>query len=236
LQQALRMSSRAVDVAQQTGRPEREARYKTGVAVWDAFFGDAPATRRHAMDALKLSRGRDVEYAAAFALALVGDVSRSQALADDLERRFPEDTSVRYTYLPTLRALFSLNASEPSTAIERLDIALPYELAGTGISFVGMGGFFGSLYPAYVRGSAYLALGQGGEAAAEFQKILEHRGLVLCDPVGAVTRLQIARAFALSGDQVKAKSAYQDFLTLWKEADADIPILKQARAEYAKLP
>ena len=235
LQLARRMSGRAVDVAQQTGQRERAATYEAGAAVWDAFFGNAPAARRSAMDALKLSQGRDVEYAAAFALALAGDVSRSQALANDLERRFPEDTSVRYTYLPILRALFSLNASEPSQAIERLHIALPYELAGTGISFFGVGGFFGSLYPAYVRGAAYLALRQGAEATAEFQKILEHRGLVLGDPVGAVTRLQVARAFALSGDQVKAKGAYQDFLTLWRDADPDIPILKQAQAEYAKL-
>jgi eukaryotic-like serine/threonine-protein kinase len=138
--------------------------------------------------------------------------------------------------LPILRALFSLNASEPSHAIELLRVNVPYELAGTGISFVGVGGLFGGLYSAYVRGTAYLALRQGAEALAEFQKILEHRGVVLADPVGAVTRLQVGRAFALSGEKVKAKAAYEDFLTLWKDADPDIPILKQAQAEYARLP
>jgi len=110
-----------------------------------------------------------------------------------------------------------------------------YELAGTGISFVGAGGFFGSLYPVYVRGAAYLALRQGAEAAAEFQKMLAHRGLVLVDPVGAVARVQLARAFALSGDQVKAQAAYEDFLALWKDADPGVPILEQARTEYARL-
>ena len=235
LQPARRMSGRAVDVAQQSGQRERAATYETGAAVWDAFFGNAPAARRSAMDALERSRGRDVEYAAAFALALAGDVPRSQTLANDLERRFPEDTSVRFNYVPALRALFALNAGEPSRAIELLQINGPYELAAPGISFVGVGGFFGSLYPVYVRGTAYLAERRGAEAVAEFQKILEHRGLVLGDPVGAVTRLQLGRAFVLSGDQVQAKGAYQDFLTLWRDADPDIPILKQAQAEYAKL-
>jgi predicted Zn-dependent protease len=226
------MTRRAVEVAQQAGNRESAAVYETAAAVWDAFFGNASAARRSVVDALALSKGRDVGYGAAFALALAGDLSRSQALANDLERRFPEDTSVRFNYLPTLRALFSLNAGEPSKAIEVLHIVGPYEFAVPAISFFG---FFGSLYPAYVRGTAYLAAHQGAEAAAEFRKVLDHRGLVLGDPVGAVARLQLGRAFVLSGDTAKARTAYQDFLTLWKDADADIPILAQARSEYAKL-
>jgi tetratricopeptide (TPR) repeat protein len=131
-----------------------------------------------------------------------------------------------------LRALLALNHSEPSKAIELLQIAVPYDL---GAPRSGFHGFFGTLYPVYVRGEAYLAAHQGAEAAAEFQKILDHRGIVVSDPVGALAHLQLGRAFALSGDKTKAKTAYQDFLALWKDADPDIPILKQAKAEYAKL-
>jgi hypothetical protein len=184
------------------------------------------------MAALDLSKGRDVEYGAAFALALSGDSSRSLMLANDLERRFPEDTSVQFNYMPTLRALLALKNNDPRKAIELLQIAIPYELAVPGIDFIA---FFGSLYPTYVRGEAYLASHQGAEAAMEFQKILNHRGLVFGDPVGAMARLQLGRAYAQSGDQIKARAAYQDFLVLWKDADPGIPILHQAQAEYAKL-
>jgi tetratricopeptide (TPR) repeat protein len=232
LQLARRMSHRAVDVAQQTGQRERAATFEAGPAVWDAFFGNAPAARRSAMEALELSKGRDVEYGAAFALALSGDSGRAQSLVDDLERRFPEDTSVRFSYLPALRARLALNHDEPRKAIELLQIAVPYELAVPGIDF---NAFFGGLYPVYVRGEAYLAVHDGAEAATEFQKILHHRGIVFADPIGALAHLQLGRAFALSGDKNKAKTAYQDFLTLWKDADPDIPILTQAQAEYAKL-
>ena len=185
------------------------------------------------MAALKLSKGRDVEYGAAFALALSGDSSESQRLAKDLETRFPEDTAVRFSYVPALRALLALNQGEPAKAVELLRVAVPYELGTPPSSFFG---FFGTFYPIYVRGEAYLAAHQGAEAAAEFQKILDHRGIVVSDPIGALAHLQLGRAFALSGDTAKAKAAYQDFLTLWKDADSDIPILKQAKAEYAKLP
>ena len=233
VQQARKMSRRAVELAQKTNQRERAATYQAGAALWEAFFGNAPAARRTAMAALELSKGRDVEYGAAVALALSGDFSRSQALANDLERRFPEDTSVRFNYAPALRALFALNHNEPSSAIESLEIALPSDLALPGSSFIG---FFGALYPVYVRGEAYRAAHQGAQAATEFQKILDHPGLVFSDPVRAVARLQLGRALALSGDQTKAKAAYQDFLALWKDADPDIPLLKQAKAEYASLP
>ena len=168
-------------------------------------------------------------------LALSGDSSRSQALTEDLSRRFPEDTRVQFTYAPTLRALLALKHSQPSKAVELVQTTLPYE---AGIPTEGGSEFLlgaGNLYPAYVRGLAYLAAHQGAEAAAEFQKILDHRGIVVSDPVGALAHVQLGRAYALSGDKTKAKSAYQDFLTLWKDADPDIPILKQAKAEYAKL-
>ena len=232
LQQARTMSRHAVDLALQAGQRERAATYETGAAVYEGFFGNAPEARRKAKAALELSKGRGVEFAGAFALALSGDSTQVQALANDLEKRFPEDTSVRFVYLPALSGLLALNHDEPSKAIERLEVAVPNELAQTGIAFFA---FFGNLYPAYVRGEAYLAARQGAEAAAEFQKILDHRGIIFSDPAAAMARLQIGRAWALAGDKAKAKTAYQDFLTLWKDTDPDIPIFKQAQAEYARL-
>jgi hypothetical protein len=148
-----------------------------------------------------------------------------------LERRFPEDTSVRFSYLPVLRARLALNHGDASLALTLLQAAIPYEL---GVPRSGVSALFGALYPVYVRGEAYLAAHQGVEAATEFRKILDHRGVVINDPIGALARLQLGRAFAMSGDMTRAKAAYQDFLSLWKDADPDIPILKQAKAEFAK--
>ena len=232
LQEARKMSSQARDEALQASQRERAALYEAGAAIREAFFGDAVAARQNATAALQISKGRDVEYGAAFALALSRDSARSKALTDDLERRFPEDTSVRFSYIPTLRALLVLNDGNPSRAIDLLQAAEPSELGAPGSSFFG---FFGALYPVYVRGEAYLAEGRGVEAAAEFQKVLKHRGIVVSDPIGALAHLQLGRAYALSGGKSRAKSAYQDFLVLWKDADSDLPILEQAKAEYAKL-
>jgi tetratricopeptide (TPR) repeat protein len=232
LQQARRMSRRASDLAQQADRREAAALYESGAAVREAFFGNASAARQSAIAALKLSNNPGVEYGAAFAIALIGDSSQSQKLANDLETRFPEDTSVRFSYMPSLRALLALNRGEPSKAVELSQVAVPYEL---GSPRSAIHGFFGALYPVYVRGAAYLAAHRGTEAAGEFQKILDHRGIVVSDPIGALAHLQLGRAFALSRDTAKAKTAYQDFLTLWKDADAEIPILKQAQREYAKV-
>ena len=188
------------------------------------------------MHVLEVATGRHVTYAAALALALVGEHSRVQAIADDLGNRFPEDTSVRFTYVPVLRALSALSASDPSRAIEVLQLARTYEFAQPGISFYGSGGgFFGAMYPTYLRGAAYLALHKANDAAAEFQKILDHSGVVLEDPIGALARLQLARALMMSGDVGKAKAAYQDLLVLWKDADPDLALPKQAKAEFAVL-
>ena len=232
LEQARKMSQHAVDLAQPAAQPERAGLFEAPAALREGFFGNAAEARRSAMAALELSKGLYVEFGAAFALALSGDSARSQILADDLEKRFGEDTSVRFSHLPALRALLALNHGDPVKAIKLLQIAVPYDLSAPRSSIHGN---FGALYPIYVRGEAYLALHQGVEAAAEFQKILDHRGIVVSDPIGALARLQLGRAYALSGDTAKAKTAYQDFLTLWKDADADIPILKQARAEYARM-
>jgi tetratricopeptide (TPR) repeat protein len=230
LQRAGALSRRAADSARQAGHRERAARWETGLALWEAFFGNAPEAKKRAMAAIDLSKERDVEYGDAFALALSGDSSGAQTLANDLERRFGQATSVRFSYLPTLRALIAVNHGEPAKAIELLQAAVPYDL-GMPSSHVP----FGRLYPVYVRGEAYLAAHQGAEAAAEFQKILDHRGIVMSDPIGALAHLQLARALVLSGDKTRAKAVYQDFLTLWKDADQDIPILKQAKKDYAAL-
>jgi predicted Zn-dependent protease len=232
LREARTTSRRAANLAEQAAHTERAALSETGAAVWEAFSGDALGAKSSAARAISLSNQREVQYGAAFALALVGDYARSTALANDLEDRFPEDTSVKFSYLPVLRAIVALKQGEPSKAIELLQISAPYDL-GTQRSSIH--GLFGALYPIYVRGEAYLAARRGPEAVAEFQKILNHRGIVISDPVGAVARLELARAYVLSGDKRRAGQAYRDFLLLWKDADPDIPILKQANAEYSKL-
>jgi tetratricopeptide (TPR) repeat protein len=232
MQQARTMWERAIALAQQAGHLERAAIYKSAEAVCEAHFGNAAEAKRHAAAALDLAKGRDVEYSAAFALALSGDISGSQTLAEDMAKRFPEDTPVQFEYLPTLRALSALTHRAPLDAVEHLERARPYDLALPGTAFFAK---FGGLYPAYIRGESYLAAGRGQEAAVEFQKVLNHRGIVFADPIGALAHLQLGRAYVASGDTAKAKNAYQDFLTLWKDADEDIPVLKQARAEYATL-
>jgi serine/threonine protein kinase/tetratricopeptide (TPR) repeat protein len=232
LQDAGRMSAVTVEIALRSGRRERAGLFEAGRAVWEAFYGNRAAARQRASKALGLGRGRDVDYAAAFALALSGDLPQSRALAEDLAREFPEDTSVQFMYLPTLRALFSLSAHDPAAAIQALQIAARYDLALGRVGFIGR---FGGLYPIYVRGVAHLAARQFTEAAAEFQRILDHRSIVLVDPMDAMARLQLARALVLSGDILKAKSAYNDLLTLWKDADPEVAMVNGARAEYTNL-
>jgi eukaryotic-like serine/threonine-protein kinase len=235
LQDARRMAAVAVQIAQKSGRRERAGLFEAATAVWEAFYGNAAAARQSATTALELGRGgREVDYAAAFALALAGDLRQSRALAEVLAREFPEDTSVQFMYLPTLRSLFSLSTTSPDApaAIQALQTASRYDLA---LGRVGLVGRFGGLYPIYVRGLAYLAARQPAEAVGEFQRILDHRSMVLVDPMDAMARLQLARALALSGDTLKAKGVYSELLTLWKNADPGIPVLKEARAEYARL-
>ena len=232
LKLARQSSDRARELAGQAGGREAAASYQAARAVWEAVCGNAAAAKTNAAAALALSNGRDVEYAVGLAWALSGDSSRSQPLADDLEKRFPEDTFVRFTYVPVLRALSALERGKPTDSVEQLQVALPYELAVNGLNF---NFYLGGLYSAYVRGEALFAAHRYADAVAEFQKILHHRGIVGTDPIGALAHLQLGRAFALSGDLVKSKTAYQDFLSLWNDADPDIPIFKQAKAEYAEL-
>jgi len=232
LQEARRKSRQAVDSARQAAhKEERAAMWEAGAAVREAFFGNAREARQYAAAALGFSRGRDVVYGAALALALVGDTAQSQALAKDLEKA-AEDTFDRFNYLPTLRALWAIRRGDSAGAIDLLQPAAPYEL-GVGANGTGL---YGILYPVYARGQAYMQAQRYAEAAAEFQRIRDYPGVVFADPMGAIARLQLGRAFALAGDNNKAKHAYQDFLTLWKDADPDIAVLRAAKAEYARLP
>ncbi len=232
LQAARTMSRRAAGIAQQGGQKERAAMFEAGSAVREALFGNANEAGRSATAALALSSARDVEYGAAFAAAISADLTRSQSLANDLERRFPEDTCSNFSYVPVLRALAFLHKGDSAAAIDLLQVSAPYEM-GMPCSWFG---FFGNLYPAYVRGMAYLSARRGVDAVAEFRKVVGDSALVWSDPVGVLARLQLARALALSGNAAEAKSNYQSFLSRWKDADPDIPILQQAKAEYARLP
>jgi eukaryotic-like serine/threonine-protein kinase len=232
LQQARTRSRQTVESALQASQPGKAALWEVGAALWEGFFGNTRAARQGALAALELSRNRDLEYGAALALALAGESSRAQALADDLEKRFPEDTAVRYMYLPPIRAQLALNAGNAVKAIELLQIGAAYDF---GVPPCYAPAFLGVLYPIYLRGEADLAARRGAEAATEFRKILDHRGLVVSDPIGALANLQLGRALVLSGDVTGAKKAYLEFLALWNDADAGIPILGQAKAEYAKL-
>jgi tetratricopeptide (TPR) repeat protein len=232
LQQARKKSRQAVDLAKRAGGRDGAAQHEASAAVREALFGYPSDARRIAADVLGLSNGRIAQYGAAVALALAADSSRAQTLADDLAARFPEDTLLKISYLPALRGLLALNRREAGKAIDLLEVAGPYELGDHSGASVG---FSGPLYPVYVRGLAYLAAQQGADAAREFQKILDHRGIVVTDPIGALAHLQLGRAFALAGVPSKAKSAYSAFLTLWNDADVEIPILKDAKAEFARL-
>ena len=232
LQRARRMSRHAIELARLKDRQEAAAQQEAGAAVREVLFGNIPEGRRLAASAHRFARGKEARYGAALALALSENSSQSEELTGDLAKRFPEDTTVKFSYLPALRGALALNRGEPSKAIDLLQAASPYELGYLSANSIGFGG---SLYPIYIRGEAYLKARRGFEAAAEFQKILDHRGIVFADPIGALAHLQLGRAFVLAGDTAKARTAYQDFLALWKGADPGIPILKQAKAEYAEL-
>jgi tetratricopeptide (TPR) repeat protein len=231
LKGARELSRRAMESAERAGEKEPPATYSATSGLREAWFGNTDEARRRVTFALSRSVDRDVLYLAALALAYAREDTRAQALTEDLGKRFPEDTLVQFNYLPTLRAKLALNHGLASAAIESLRATTPYELGGSTSSAFN----WTVMYPVFVRGEAYLAARRASESAAEFQKILDHRGIVGNGPIGALARLGLARAYWLEGDSAKAKAAYQDFLTLWKDADPDIPVLQQAKAEYATL-
>ena len=231
LGKAREFSRRAADSAERAGEKETAASYLAVSALREALFGNAANARELATVAKGRSTGRDMDYGVTLALAYAGDEGRAQVLAGDLGKRFSEDTVVQFNYLPTLRAKIAISHADPAHALNILQVAAPYELGLPAIGYYN----WPNLYPVYLRGEAYLAVHQSREATVEFQKILDHRGIVLNQPIGALAHLQLGRAFAISGDTAKARTAYQDFFALWKDADTDIPILKEAKAEYTKL-
>jgi serine/threonine protein kinase/tetratricopeptide (TPR) repeat protein len=226
---ARELTRRASESAQRADEKETAAGYVAEAAVREALVGNMSLAKQQAQAALNLSTGSDVEAISAIALGLGGDAAQATRLAADLVKRFPENTSMQFNYLPTIRAAIALQGGSASKAIEALVPVAPYELGSPtqNLSF--------SLYPVYLRGEAYLAAHQGSAALVEFQKILDHPGVIGNEPIGALAHLGLARAYALQGDTAKSKAGYQDFLALWKDADPDIPILKQAKAEYTKL-
>jgi tetratricopeptide (TPR) repeat protein len=233
LREAQRASGRAIDLAAARDRHERAALYRAGTAVQLALFGRHADARTIAAEALRQrADGRDLGYAAGFALALSGDVARAEAISRDMQARFPEDMCVRFTYVPTLRALVALRSGDAERAVALLEANEPYELGSPSLPFSLS---YGVLYPVYVRGEAFLAMRMPAEAIREFEKFLTHRGLVLFDPIGAAARLQLARAYVAAGNLAEARRRYDDLLTLWRDADPDLPIVEQARAEAKRL-
>ena len=229
LTKARDFSRRAVDAAVRADSKETAAIWQVNAAMREAEFGNLAAAKQDVAAALTLSPGRDVEMLAALALARSGETVRARTIVGELEKSYPSQTLLKVYWLPAIKAAIELNANNAAQSLVYLEAAAPYEL-GEPPQFQ-----LGTLYPAYIRGQAQLMAHNGAAAAAEFQKLLDHRGIVLNFPLGALAHLGLARAYALAGDTAKAKTAYQDFLALWKDADPDIPILKEAKAEYAKL-
>ncbi len=227
LMRARDLSRRAVDAAVRNESKETAALWQANAALRESEFGNAAAAKQRVDAALALAPGRDIRLLSAMTLARVGETTRAKAIVEQLEKSEPTNTMLKIYWLPTIRAAIELNGGNPSQSVIDLEAAAPYELGGpTPIN---------GLYPVYVRGQAYLAAHNGAAAASEFQKIIDHRGIVLNLPLGALSHLQLGRAYGLSGDTAKARTAYQEFLALWKDADLDIPILKEAKAEYEKL-
>ena len=222
------LTERAIVMASRADENEAAAIYEADAAVREALVGNKELAKQKARAAILLSSARDVEALSAIALQMSGESAQATRLASGLAKRFPEDTLVQSNYLPAIHAAGLLRGGASPQALEALAVA-PYELGGNleTLTFVG--------YPVYLRGEAYLAAKQGAAAAEEFQKILDHPGVIRNEPIGALAHLGLARAAVVSGDRAKAKRAYDDFLGLWKNADPDIPVLKQAKAEYAKL-
>jgi eukaryotic-like serine/threonine-protein kinase len=227
LAKAQELARRAVDSASHNGAKETAATWGAKIALWQAEFGDLAAAREGAQAALDMASTRDVEILAAMTYAQIGDAARAIALADKLNTDFPLNSVLHTYWEPTIRAAVELRRNGSGKAIDLLQTAAPYDLAGPSPVT--------ALYPVFIRGQAYLAARQGVQAAAQFQEIIDHKGIVTNFPTGALAHLYLGRAYALTGDKAKARSAYQDFLALWKDADAGIPILKEAKAEYAKL-
>ena len=232
LESARELSKRAADAAGRSGSKETAAEWQMDAALREAEFDNVARSREEVASALATAPTRDVSILAALALARVGDADRAKQIADDLAERFSLNTVINHYWLPAIYASIEMRHANPAKAIDILQTTAPYEL-GTPLPQFEVGG---ALYPVYVRGSAYLSLKKGKEAAAEFQKFLDQRGVAVNCPLAALARLQLGRAYALAGDSVKARDSYQQFFALWKDADSNIPVLQQAKAEYRQIP
>jgi tetratricopeptide (TPR) repeat protein len=233
LRAARELARQASDSAQRAGEKEMMADCEASTALWESLYGNVSEAKQRVAGSLAKLTGRDAQYVAALAMALVGDSVRAKGLADDLEKRYPEDTVVRFNYLPTIRAQIALEATgngNGAQAVAVLAAVSPYELGVPGSKNLRT-----NLYPVYVRGNALLSAHQGTQAAAEFQKILDWRAVATNEPIAALAHLGLARSFAVAGDNAKARGAYNDFFAIWKDADPNVPILTQAKSEYAKL-
>lgn len=222
-------SRRAADSARRSDEKETAAEYLSHAAVRDALAGNVTVAKQEAQSALSIGTGRLTAGFSAIALGLAGDSVRATQLAADLAKRFPKDTTVQFNYLPMIHAAIALHSGDAAKAVEALEASTPYELGQCNTSFTF------ALYPVYLRGQAYLSKKNGAAAIAEFQKILDRSGVVGNEPLGALAHLGLGRAYALSNDAAKAKGAYEAFLAIWKDADPDSPILRQAKAQYAEL-
>jgi DNA-binding winged helix-turn-helix (wHTH) protein/tetratricopeptide (TPR) repeat protein len=228
-ERARQLTKAASDIALRQGDKETKAGYEAEAAVREAMVGNMGLAQRQARDALAFSNGRDVTAMSAIALALAGSSAEALRLSDELAKRFPEDTVVQYNSLPAIRAAVALERGDSAKAIEVLATSTPYELGQTAqqVTFV--------LYPVYLRGEAYLAAKEGGSAKGEFEKIIDHPGLVQNELIGSLAHLGLGRAYVVAGDKEKARVEYQNFIALWKDADGEIPVLRRAKAEAARL-
>jgi eukaryotic-like serine/threonine-protein kinase len=229
LAKAQDFSRRAVDSAVRNDAKETAALWQVNAALREAEFGNTPVAKQQIAAALALAPGRDVKLFAGLGMARIGETAGAKTVLDEMEKAYPSNTLMKDYWLPTIKAAIELNANNAARAVMSLEPALPYELGAPPQLQVA------TMYPVYIRGQVQLAAHNGAAAATEFQKFLDHRGVTLNYPLGALAHLGLARAYAVQGDTAKAKAAYQDFLALWKDADPDIPILQQAKAEYAKL-
>ena len=222
------LSARAVDAARQSGDPERAAAWQAHAALRDAEVGNSSLATQLAAAALDRTSAKVVRSVAALALARAGDTIRAEELVKDLKRKFPTDTMLEGYWIPSIQAALEIDRKSPAAAVEFLQVSKPYELGGNPVDF-------DTLYPVYLRGLAYLMLHNGSAATAEFQKILSHRGRVTNCSLGVLAHLQLARAYVQVGDRTKARSAFQDFLALWSDADPRTTVLHEAQIENAKL-
>jgi eukaryotic-like serine/threonine-protein kinase len=227
MERARDLARRAADSAVRSDAKETGALWLAIQALREAEVGNAAAARQDVTRALALAPGRDVKVISALVLARTGEASQSRTMLDALQKSEATNTYLKVYWFPTIEASIALAQQAPDRAVIALEPALPYELGGPPPGL--------AMCPPYIRGLAYLAQKNGPAATAEFQKFFDHTGVVQNFVLGSLAHLQLARAYVISGDTTKAKAAYQDFFTLWKDADPDVPILKEAKAEYAKL-